>query len=457
MSGLALVMRRLGAQVSGSDRERSSYTDRLAMAGVTVAIGHDAANVPAGAEVVVSTAIPEDNPELERAREMGLAVLHRSDLLAELAARKRCVAVAGAHGKTTTTAMIAHVLTECGRDPAYFVGGEVRVGGVTSNAGWGDGEWAVVEADESDRSFLKLSPEVAVVTNVELDHHSTYGGKAELFEAFREFCIGPRSLVLWRGQPGLAGLATGDQRVIGYAIDDDRDVPGAAVDASNDLVAHDLTEPADVDVGTGFVVRIDGEEHVCQLRVRGRHNVQNALAAVAATGLAGVGTADALAALESFGGVGRRFELLGEESHGARVYDDYAHHPTEVAAALRTARTSAGDGRVVAVFQPHLYSRTRSLARAFGQALALADAVCVLDVYPARERASDYPGVSGYMVATATADARRGLPVYWTPTHELAGRALHGLLRAGDLCVTIGAGDITELGHELAAEGKGAR
>jgi UDP-N-acetylmuramate--alanine ligase len=453
MSGLALVMHRLGARVSGSDRERSSYSERLEQAGVAVSIGHSADNLPAGAEVVVSTAIAGDNPELERARELGLTVLHRSDLLAELAARKRCIAVAGAHGKTTTTAMIAHVLTACDRDPAYFVGGEVAVGGVTANAAWGDGEWVVVEADESDRSFLKLSPEVAVVTNVELDHHTTYGGKAELFDAFRDFCDAARSLVLWRGQPELAQLASPDRRVVSYGVQGDGDAQGG----NADLVAHALDEPAGAGGGIGFSVTVDGREHACRLQVRGRHNAQNALAAVAAAGLAGVEASAALAALESFSGVGRRFERLGTEPHGAHVYDDYAHHPTEVAAALRTARAVAGDGRVVAVFQPHLYSRTQSLARSFGRALAQADAVCVLEVYPARELASDFPGVSGYQVATATADARRGIPVYWTPSRELAKRALGGLLCDGDLCVTIGAGDITELGHDLVAQAGAAR
>lgn len=450
MSGLALVMSGLGAKVSGSDRATSSYTERLRAAGIDVTEGHDATNVPDGAELVVSTAIADDNPELARARELNLRILHRGDLLAELAAQKRCIAVSGTHGKTTTTAMIAHLLHECGRAPAYLVGGEVTVGGVTANAAWGDGEWVVVEADESDRSFLKLHPEVAVVTNIELDHHHTYGGKAELMKAFAEFCEPAAALVVWRDQPELAGLATTGQSVTGFAV---RAGALAGAAPEGDLSASEIDEPVDPSIGIGF--RLDGGDGGAlngRLGVRGEHNVQNALAALAAARLAGVPCADALAALATFRGVGRRFELIGRSADGAAVYDDYAHHPTEVSAALRTARMAAAGGRVVAVFQPHLYSRTRSLAREFGRALALADAVCVLDVYPARELAADFPGVSGYMVATATADAAPGMPVFWTPTQELAAHALDGLLRPGDLCMTIGAGDVCDLGRRLVAK-----
>ncbi len=456
MSGLALVLHGPGVRVSGSDRTASSYTERLLAAGVDVRIGHDAANVPDGAELVVSTAIGDDNAELARARELGLRVTHRGELLAELAGQKRCIAVSGTHGKTTTTAMIAHALAECGRAPSYVVGGEVTVAGVTTNASWGDGEWIVVEADESDRSFLELRPELAVVTNVELDHHSTYGGKAELMAAFAQFCAQASSLVLWHGQPELAALASGGQGVTGFAVEG-QPAEGAAMPvAAADLVARALDEPADPTTGIGFELVAGDRVIPGRLGVRGEHNVRNALAAMAAVGRAGVTPEESFAALASFRGVARRFELVGRTPGGAvpagvAVYDDYAHHPTEVVAALRTARAAAGGGRVVAVFQPHLYSRTRSLARDFGRALALADAVCVLDVYPARELAADFPGVSGHMVATATADAAPGKPVYWTPTQELAGRALGELLRSGDLCITIGAGDVCDLGRELTA------
>ncbi|MBI5310529.1 MAG: UDP-N-acetylmuramate--L-alanine ligase [Actinobacteria bacterium] len=447
MSGLALVAHELGAAVSGSDRASSTYTDRLAAAGVSVAIGHDGANLPAGVEVVVSTAIEDSNPELLRARELGLTVSHRSDLLGELVAVKpHCIAVAGTHGKTTTTAMIAHMLAETGGEPSFFVGGEVNVGGEVTNARWGAGEIVVVEADESDGSFLKLSPEVAVVTNVELDHHSTWGGGIdELFAAFSQFTAPAGHVVIWRGQPRLAEL-TVPARATGFAIE------GAGEAAPGDLVASDLRTPADPAAGTSFTLRHPGGTVPVALGVRGDHNVLNALAALAALMACGVELPAAVSALASFKGVARRFEALGLTSHGAALYDDYAHHPTEVEAALKTAREAAAGGRVVAVFQPHLYSRTQSLARRFGEALALADVAIVMDVYAARESGHDYPGVSGWMVATATADARPGMRVLWQPSHADAAAALQRELAAGDLCITIGAGDITSLGRGLVAK-----
>lgn len=441
MSGLALVAHALGAKVTGSDRSASSYTERLAAHGIEVAIGHRAGNLPAGAEVVVSTAIDAENPELAAARANGQTVLHRSDLLAELVAQKRnCIAVAGTHGKTTTTAMIAHVLIELGADPAVFVGGEVTIGGETTNARWGDGEIVVVEADESDRSFLKLHPQIAVVTNVELDHHATWsGGIAELLAAFAKFTAAAETLVAWRGQAALATLAAAE-RSVGFAIGTGQRI------ADCDLIAESVTTPANPSSGTTFT--LDGLE--IALGVRGDHNVLNALAALAALQAAGFALVDAAPALASFGGVGRRFERIGESPEGAQIYDDYAHHPTEVRAALRTARETAEGGRVVAVFQPHLYSRTQSLARDFGAALAIADIVVVLDIYPARELAADFPGVSGWLIATKTADARRGMPVYWQPAPGDALAALRRILRPGDLCMTIGAGDIFKVGYELA-------
>jgi UDP-N-acetylmuramate--alanine ligase len=445
MSGLALVAHELGAVVSGSDRSASSYTERLTAAGVKVAIGHDAGNLPAGAEVVISTAIDEANPELARARELGLTVLHRSDLLAELvSAKPRCIAVAGTHGKTTTTAMIAHALTETGSDPSFFVGGEVNVGGRVTNAHWGAGDLVVVEADESDRSFLKLSPEVAIVTNVELDHHRTWGGGIdELLAAFAEYAAPAAHCVVWRMQPRLAELAPAE-RVVGFGV------KGAGTTEPGDFLASDLVTPADPARGTSFTLTYDdGIELPVQLGVRGEHNVLNALAALAGLSAAGADVAQSAKALASFNGVARRFERLGTSPGGASVYDDYAHHPTEVRAALTTARATAGAGRVIAVFQPHLYSRTASLARDFGRALALADVAIVLDVYPARERAADFPGVTGWLVATATADARPGMRVLWQPTEADAAAALARELREGDLCITIGAGDVFRIGERL--------
>ena len=422
MSGLAIVALGLGASVSGSDRAESAYTERLREAGISPAIGHDPANVPAGAEVVVSTAIADDNPELVSARENGARILHRGDLLGEVSRLKRCLAVAGTHGKTTTASMVAHALVACGRRPAYLVGGEVRSTG--TNASWGQGDWVVVEADESDRSFLKLQPDVAVVTNVELDHHSTYRTLPDVEQAFAEFA-GPAPTVIAPAGLELHGVPPS----LTFGIE------------SGTLAARQLEL---LPLGSRFAV--DGVE--VELRVPGRHNVLNGLAALAACREAGLGLEEAAPALKSFSGAGRRFEPHGRTAAGALVYDDYAHHPTEVRATLEAARTLQ-PVRVVAVFQPHLYSRTQHLAREFGRALALADVVVVLDIYPAREKPENYPGVSGWLVAAAVADAAGGRPVYWLPKLEQAERFLRSELRVGDLLLTLGAGNVDELARRL--------
>jgi UDP-N-acetylmuramate--alanine ligase len=422
MSGLALVATQLGASVTGSDQTESSYCEQLRAAGIEPAIGHDAANVPEGAEVVISTAIPEDNPELAAARAAGARVLHRGDLLGELSRMKRTIAVGGTHGKTTTASMAALALIEAGRDPAFLIGGELRAAG--TNAAWGAGEWAVIEADESDRSFLKLGREVAVVTNVELDHHATYASLSELEEAFAEFA-----------QPA-------DVRVLGPGVD----LPGEGEPVtfgtdSGEFRARDVTlGPGTSSFGVAGV-QID-------LAVPGEHNVLNALAALAALQAAGVAVEEAAPALAKFSGAGRRFENHGRTGRGAEVYDDYAHHPTELRATLEAARTLE-PRRLVACFQPHLYSRTRMLAREFGRALALADLIVVLDVYRARERPEDFPGVSGYLVAEAAADAAGGRPVWWLPDLDDAERQLRAELGEGDLLITIGAGSVDELARRL--------
>ncbi len=409
MSALALVAGELGAAVSGSDRADSPYCARLREAGIEPVIGHDEANLPAGAEVVVSTAIPLDNPELSAARAAGARVLHRGELLAEVARLKRCIAVAGTHGKTTTAGMIAHALAGSGADPAFLVGGELRSAG--TNGAWGEGEWIVVEADESDRSFLELEPEIAVVTNIELDHHSTFASVRELEQAFEEF------------------TARAEVRIDG----------------------EDLPHAEDIELlGLGSRFTLDGV--AVELRVPGEHNVANACAALGACCAAGTELADAAAALASFEGAGRRFEEVGETAAGARVFDDYAHHPTEVRATLEAAR-SLGAERIVACFQPHLYSRTDALAREFGAALALADLTVVVDIYPARERAEDFPGVTGWLVAAATADAAHGRPVWWLPRLDEAASYLGGELGPGDVLLTLGAGNVDDLAHDLTGNG----
>jgi UDP-N-acetylmuramate--alanine ligase len=405
MSGLALVCAELGASVTGSDRSDSSYMERLRGAGLDPVVGHDAANLPEGAEVVVSTAIGEDNPELTLARVRGVEPIHRGALLAELCAEKRLIAVAGTHGKTTTTAMLVWALRGLGAEPAFFIGGEVPglgEDGGTANAGWGEGEWVIAEADESDGSFLDLKPEIAVVTNIEMDHHSRWGSVADLRAAFGEFTAGARAVV----------------------------------------------RPGDTDLEI-------------ELAVPGHHNLLNARGAVLAAAAAGFEPAAVAAALADFPGVKRRLELKGTRED-TRIYDDYAHHPTEVRAALSALREQEPD-RLIAVFQPHLYSRTKAFGEEFGAALALADEVVVLDVYPAREQpVGELAGVSGLGVAQAAAERMGGRKVCWLPSAVGADRVLTDLLDrnrtvgfADQVLVTIGAGDVFKLGDALVSgEGK---
>jgi UDP-N-acetylmuramate--alanine ligase len=426
MSGLALVCARLGATVSGSDRADSSYMERLRAAGVDPVVGHDVANLPEGAEVVVSTAIGADNPELVLARERGAEPIHRGELLAELCAEKRLIAIAGTHGKTTTTSMAVWALRALGADPAFFIGGEVPglgPDGAAANAGWGEGEWVVAEADESDASFLRLRPEIAVVTNVEMDHHARWGSVAELREAFIAF--------------------TGPAR--GLVVPADEDMAWLEGQGGETL-RFDASSPGPVEL---------------RLAVPGRHNLRNARAALAALQLAGFEAGPAAEALASFPGVHRRLELKGARGP-VRIYDDYAHHPTEVRAALEALRERE-PSRLIAVFQPHLYSRTKALAEEFGAALAVADEVVVLDVYPAREEpVGELAGVSGLQVAQAAAERSGGRPVWWLPRLELAQRALAERLDRtqevgeGAVLVTIGAGDVFKLGEALVTEAPAA-
>ncbi len=424
MSGLALVAHELGAQVTGSDQADSSYLARVRAAGIEAAVGHAAGAVPPGddVELVHSTAVTDANPERVAARERGLAELHRSELLAQISSLRPTIAVAGTHGKTTTTSMTVHVLRACGMDPSWLVGGELRTpSGKGSNAGWGAGEWLVVEADESDRSMLRVRRDIAVLTNVEVDHHATYGSLAEVEQAFREFLAPAGRIVVW-DRPRLRALCPPAAEIAPFAVDDVRLHPG----------------------GSRFRWR---DEEVA-LEVPGHHNALNAVAALEACRLAGADPPRAAAALADFRGAGRRFERLGATAAGAEVYDDYAHHPTEVRATLEAART-LGPRRLVAAFQPHLYSRTAALAGEFGQALALADLVVVLEIYRARERPEDHPGVTGLLIAEATADCAAGRTVAWLPGFEDAERYLRDVLREGDLCLVIGAGDVDALGCRL--------
>lgn len=416
MSGLALVCAERDALVTGSDRADSSYMERLRLAGLDPIVGHDARNLPEGADVVVSTAIGDDNPELALARERGAREVHRGELLAELCAEKRLIAVAGTHGKTTTTAMLTWMLRAAGEDPAFFIGGEVPdLGrhGETANAGWGDGEWVVAEADESDGSFLALQPEIAVVTNIEMDHHSRWGSVAELRDAFRRFVEPAKDLVL--PEDGSVDLAAGGKQIRWFGADD----------------AGEL-----------------------RLAVPGRHNLLNARAALAALP-AGTNRDRATESLADFPGVKRRLEFKGSRGK-ARIYDDYAHHPTEVRAALSALRERNPD-RLIAVFQPHLYSRTKAFGEEFGAALALADEAAVLEVYPAREEpVGELAGVSGLQVAQAAAERMGGRRMLWLAEADDAPAVLANLLDRNQavgvedqVLVTIGAGDVFRLGEAL--------
>jgi UDP-N-acetylmuramate--alanine ligase len=427
MSAYARAAAALGASVTGSDRADSPFAQALRADGVLDArIGHDAANLPDGdgVEVFHSTAVEADNVELVAAARRGLRVGSRAELLGELTRLRRTIGVAGAHGKTTTASMIATALRGAGLDPGYLIGGTLRETG--RNGEWGSGEWLVVEADESDRSMLALDVELAVLTSVELDHHDEFGSRLELESVYREFLAGARDAVIW-DRPELVGL---------------RDGP---------LVAYDAPSPELAAGGSRF----DFHGRRVELAVPGTHNAVNAAAALEVCLLVGAELDPAIAALAGFTGAARRFELLGVTRRGAVVYDDYAHHPTELAATLAAARTLA-PARVVAVFQPHLYSRTEQLAREFGRALAAADVVVVVNVYPARERAVDFPGVSGRLVAAAVVDqvgdGERRSQVYWLPELADAERVLRDLLVKGDLCLVIGAGDIDRLGRRLVVE-----
>jgi UDP-N-acetylmuramate--alanine ligase len=446
MSGYARAAHALGARVSGSDRGDSPYLERLRADGVlsTASIGHAAANVPRGADVelVYSSAIAPENPEREAARERGLPEHPRAQLLAELSALRRTIAVAGTHGKTTTSSMLVHALRGAGMDPGWLVGAEV--GGGLPNAHWSAGEWLVVEADESDRSMLSLCVEIAVVTNVELDHHATYGSLKELREVFRAFLAAAPHAVVWNRPELLALRESPDGHLADGSASAGQLTRARVRDA---LVPYDAPDPQ-LHAGT---VSFRWHEHEVKLAVPGAHNAQNAAGALEAVRLTGADVRRAIAGLADFHGAGRRFALLGDGPRGATVYEDYAHHPTEIAATLSAARTLAPQ-RLVAVFQPHLYSRTEQLARELGRALALADVVAVTDVYAARERAEEHPGVSGLLVAQAAADAAHGRPVYWLATLAEARQVLRGRLRSGDLCMVMGAGDIDTLARRLVSE-----
>ena len=444
MSVVAELLAASGADVSGSDSKESATTRRLAAEGISVSIGHDARHVPADAVVVVSSAIRESNPELAAARERSQKVLHRSQALALAARGRDFVAVAGAHGKTTTSAMIATALREAGLDPSWAIGGSVVGAGGGSHLG--GGRAFVAEADESDASFLNYEPLVEVVTNVEPDHLDHYGSTEAFEEAFAQFgrlLKADGALIACADSPGALRMAVGaidrGQRVVTYGRGDGprgaaAHVKVAPVRAHSREASRPLGASGAFDDGSG-PVRVD-------LSVVGDHNLLNAAAAWAAGVELGVGREEMASALSHFLGTGRRFELRGEAG-GVRVVDDYAHHPTEVEATLRAARAVVGDGALRVLFQPHLYSRTANFADRFAEALSLADDVVVTSVYAAREDPT--PGVEGDLVTSKMDPAR----AQFVPDRFEAARALAARARPGDLVMTVGAGDVTELGPTI--------
>ncbi|MGC0315515.1 UDP-N-acetylmuramate--L-alanine ligase [Kitasatospora acidiphila] len=439
MSGLAKILTVRGAKVSGSDAKESETVLALRALGAAVAVGHAAENVPDGASsIVVSSAIRQDNPELAAARERGIPVVHRSDALAALMGGRRALAVAGTHGKTTTTSMLAVALDTLGLDPSYAIGGDLDAPG--SNAHHGTGEIFVAEADESDRSFHKYAPEVAIILNVELDHHANYASMDEIYESFETFVgrIQPGgTLVVSADHPGARELTS---RVVGREGLSVVTV-GAAEDATVrvlSIVPHGMTSQV--------TVELEGAELTFTVSVPGRHYAHNAVAALAAGIALGVPAEELAEALGSYTGVRRRLQLKGEAA-GVQVIDSYAHHPTEMSADLEAIRGAAA-GRVLVLFQPHLFSRTQQLAEEMGQALALADASVVLDIYPARE--DPIPGVTSELIIDAA--RRAGADV--TAEHEFGAAAarLAGMAEAGDLVLTMGAGDVTNLGPAILEE-----
>jgi UDP-N-acetylmuramate--alanine ligase len=446
MSGIARIMLARGVTVSGSDSAASPVLDQLAGLGAEVHAGHDARHVRGADTLVMSTAIRPGNPELLEAGRLGLRILHRSAALASVMAGRRAVAVAGTHGKTTTTSMLTTVLRHCGTSPGYVIGGILTETGLGAEDGAGD--IFVAEADESDGSFLNLSPELAVVTSIEADHLDNYRDLAEIQRAFAAFArriVPGGTLVACADDPGARALAAGavgaDVRVRTYGEAADADYRIVSVRGQGMSVALEVCHGPRAVGGEGQAVQLE-------VGVPGRHNAFNAAAAYCAAAELGFDSRDIAAGLARYRGAGRRLEPKGE-ADGVLVLDSYAHHPTELAADLRTAREIRPGGQVIAVFQPHLYSRTRIFAEQFGAALGLADAAIVLDVYAARE--DPEPGVTGELVARAVPGGRGR----FLPGRAGVPSAVAAVAKPGDVVLTMGAGDVTALGPLIVSELRG--
>ncbi|WP_407549261.1 UDP-N-acetylmuramate--L-alanine ligase [Streptomyces sp. Pv4-95] len=438
MSGIAKILAQRGARVAGSDAKDSATADALRALGVTVHIGHAADHLAEDAtSVVVSSAIRPDNPELAAAHERGIPVVHRSDALASLMDGLRPIAVAGTHGKTTTTSMLAVSLGSLGLKPSYAIGGDLDAPG--SNAEHGEGEIFVAEADESDRSFHKYAPEVAIVLNVELDHHANYASMDEIYESFETFIGRVRpggTLVISADHAGARELTAKisgrfDIEVVTYGESADADVRILKVNPRG------LTSDVTVALSSGRILTFT-------VSVPGRHYAGNAVAALAAGIAMGLPPHNLASALGTYTGVKRRLQLRGEAA-GVQVIDSYAHHPTEMTADLEAIRGAAEDSRVLVVFQPHLFSRTQELGTEMGQALALADASVVLDIYPARE--DPIPGVTSALIIDAARTA--GADVTAESDQAAVPDVIAGMAKPGDLVLTMGAGDVTDLGPAI--------
>ncbi|WP_240126879.1 UDP-N-acetylmuramate--L-alanine ligase [Thermomonas alba] len=444
MSGIAEVMRTLGYQVSGSDSADNAATRRLAALGITVYHGHASANVLDADCVVVSSAIREDNPELLEARAQRIPVVPRAEMLAELMRFKRGVAVAGTHGKTTTTSLTASVLAEGGLDPTFVIGGKLLAAG--ANARLGSGDWLVAEADESDGSFLRLNPVAAIITNIDADHLENYGGDfARVKQAFSEFL---HRLPFY----GLAVLCSDDAEVAQLARTTPRHVLTYGLGPEADVRAADVRQQGG---HMHFTLCLpDGSRTPCTLALPGRHNVQNALAAATIGWQLGVSNAAIARALEGFQGIGRRFNQLATLTlpGGGKVLlvDDYGHHPKELAAVFEAARGGWPERRLVVAFQPHRYTRTRDLFDEFAAVLSGVDALLLTEVYPAGE--APIAGADGKSLARAIRTRGRVEPVLVASAAELP-QSLPGVLRDGDLLLMMGAGDIGAVAQQLARDG----
>jgi UDP-N-acetylmuramate--alanine ligase len=432
MSGIARLFLAAGHRVSGSDRSENHNTETLRDLGATVTIGHDAANLGDADALVFTTALWPDNPEYLLAKQRGLPLLHRSQALAWLISGQRLVAVAGAHGKTTSTGMIITALLELGADPSFVNGGVIESLGLS--AAHGSGELFVVEADESDGSFLLYDTAVALITNVDADHLDHYGDHAAFDAAFVEFAERASEFVVASSDD--AGVrrvldALGPKRVVTFGEAEDADVRVTQIAESGPV---------------SFVLSWNGASLPAQLAVPGRHNALNAAGAFAVLVGLGFDPEASLRGIELFGGTERRFELHGMV-RGVRVYDDYAHHPTEVEAALQTARSVVGDGRIIAVHQPHLYSRTQLMAGDFAEVYErLADETIVLDVYGARE--DPVPGVTGALVSERFADPAK---VRFLPDWQEASDFAASIAREGDIIMTLSCGDVYRIVPQLLA------